>query len=297
MTDSTFPRRFLADLRPDPMLLVGRSRITHDSKKWESFKDSIRPGVIEPLTILADGTILAGYSRFTAAKAVGLLDVPVQVVPEDMRFTILAREFLNQKTLTVGQKAYGLYPMLTQLLAECRARQIENLKHQDGSREPIQSVLVKPEGLPSTFEEVCKFHGFSIDTAQQAGLLHRLWAGDPKALAQFPNVDRTKLAELRAEWEPKILDQDNPVGLGYVKNGIAGQSATKDKANEPNPETQLELFTTGFEALSRVGADRVWGKLGEGKKPAFLAVVAEQAAGWNKEFIASLIETLRPLAA
>lgn len=54
---------------------------------------------------------------------------------------------------------------------------------------------------------------------------------------------------LRQEWEPKIFDDDLPIGLGAALSGIAGAAATRGYAPQPRRNTALNNFVVGVRNL------------------------------------------------
>ncbi len=91
---------------------------TVDPERVRTLVESVRTGgVLQPVVITADGTILAGHHRVQAAREVGLETVPVQVVPVEADSDEALQVFLDSN-LTV----YRMDPMTLAKVAKERAR-------------------------------------------------------------------------------------------------------------------------------------------------------------------------------
>lgn len=67
--------------------------------------DVERRGIVVPLDILADGTVLDGRTRLSIARVLGLAEVPVRVVESDDPFDYMVRAALMRRDLRPSQKA------------------------------------------------------------------------------------------------------------------------------------------------------------------------------------------------
>lgn len=274
----------------DPNLLrvhpLNRSmpRIKPGMPEWaELVRDICERGVQDCVSITADGQVVDGWTRTKASIAAGQVLIPVQVIDENEVVTKLAEKLVLQKHLTKGQRAFLVYPILKGLLAETKARSIANLKK--GFSPSSDSIGTRG----TTAEEIAAQYGFSQDTLAQAKELHGIFEGDSKTLAAR-NLEGLDPAELRKEWEPKILDLDHPIGLGAALAGMAGARATKDTEKKPNSQTQLDLFNEGVGTLSSVAKN--WEKLRTDARPVIVRVWRTAASAWPPEFRRELAEAL-----
>ena len=201
--------------------------------------------------------------------AAGQASIPVQIVDQDEVVTKLAEKLVLQKHLTKGQRAYLIYPLLKGLLEESKARSLANLK------KGISPIPDSIGNRGTTAAELAAQYGFSEDTLRQAQDLHSIFIGDSKTLAAR-NLKGLDSAELRKEWEEKILDLDHPVGLGAALAGMAGARATRDTEKKPNSQTQLDLFNEGVGTLSSVAKN--WGRMRGEARPLILRVWRAAAA-------------------
>ncbi len=95
--------RGVGDLKAHPM----NTRIYGEESLGEGFVESVRQkGVLVPLTIKGDGTIVSGHRRWQAARVVGLTTVPVHEVrfDSDLDEREAVIEFNRQRDKTFSQK-------------------------------------------------------------------------------------------------------------------------------------------------------------------------------------------------
>lgn len=67
--------------------------------------DVERRGIVTPLDILADGTVLDGRTRLSIARVLGLGEVPVRVVETDDPFDFMVRAAFMRRDLKPSQRA------------------------------------------------------------------------------------------------------------------------------------------------------------------------------------------------
>jgi ParB-like chromosome segregation protein Spo0J len=94
--------RPLADLRPHEHAQLPPL----DERIRTALCDDIRArGIVEPIEITADGTVLNGRERLAAAKQLGLEELPVRIVApaDEVEHIILAA--LQRRHLTASQRA------------------------------------------------------------------------------------------------------------------------------------------------------------------------------------------------
>ena len=232
-------------LRPHPAN-IAIPRLTQGMPEWLALRDDIEErGIQEPLQIHRH-QVVDGETRRGVAVSLGLDAVPCIELDADEVLTTIRQHLILQKHLTKGQRAYILIPHMQATADELKARGMANLK-KGISPVPTESA----PGNIGIFENFCRANGFSRDLGEQARTLHGIFSGDRKTLAER-NLEKADPDTLRATWEPRILDLDNPVGLGAALAGMAGELATKDKEKTPNGDIQLELFQEGASAIDRV---------------------------------------------
>lgn len=67
--------------------------------------DVERRGIVTPLDILADGTVLDGRTRLSIARVLGIAEVPVRVVETSDPFDYMVRAAFMRRDLTKSQRA------------------------------------------------------------------------------------------------------------------------------------------------------------------------------------------------
>ena len=139
----------------------------------------------------------------------------------------------------------------------------------------------------TTVEEIAAKWGFAKDTLDRAAELHSIWSGDRATLRRrnLEHLTSEQLAELRATWEPRILDIESakPVGLGAALAGIAGQDATSGIERSVNQHTQLELFGAGLDSLTKSLDARRWAKTADESRQAILANWRKRVSEWDSD--------------
>lgn len=260
-------------------------RIRPGMPEWQAlFDDVMERGIQTPIQVVGGTRVVDGETRRQVALAIPLAVVPVVDVPEDQGITVLVEHLVLQKHLTKGQRAYLCHHLAKGLEEEKRARWTANLK-KGRSPMPIESAL----GKMGDFSSFCERHGFSRDLFEQARTLHAIFAGDPSAL-KARNLEGADGKALKEQWEPKILDLENPVGLGAALAGMAGAKATEGREKTPNTEVQLDLFVDGVETLDRVA--KSWPKLRKERRPEIVAAWAKVASGWPPDLRMELARAL-----
>lgn len=220
-------------LEPHPLLLAMPMWSDGDSRMKLLRQDIQGNGIIEPLKITKGLQIVDGRHRWRAARILQLEAVPCVVVPDDQVATLAVSTLLARRHFTAGQRAYLAYPFFAPAHQEAHARRIENL--QKGQLISVADSI--GNGPPKTVAEIAERLGVSRDTFQQAAKLHNLF----------------KKPAIKAEWEPKILSEDDPIGLGACIAGIAGQAATTDvtpekKGRLPRVVTAAGHWLAAFQA-------------------------------------------------
>jgi ParB-like chromosome segregation protein Spo0J len=122
--------------------------------EWKAFVESVaKNGLIEPLKILDNDTVVDGRHRLRAAQAAGLGHVPVIVVDEVMVGEIILSSMIARRHLGSGAAAYLAVLMTPEAIDEDLAhdRRVSRLKR--GTESPLCSLhngeedLVGPTGI------------------------------------------------------------------------------------------------------------------------------------------------------
>ena len=247
----------------DPLPFVKKMvRWAKDSNEAKGLRDDIRAnGIKHPLLITAAGKLVDGETRRQAAMGLQMMEVPCQVVADDEVQEIIVRELVRRRNLTKGQLAYVVTPLIQSAFIESIRRRGEKLSK--GQQIPVSDSV--GNGIASA-AEWAGLMGFSMDLLDQARRLHEIF---------------TKKPTLREEWEPKILDQDKPVGLGAALAGIGGAK----EENQIGRDSKIAVHQMEL-ALGPIceHANR-WSEFSENQR--------EQVIGGWKKFAAEMPKNLR----
>lgn len=245
-------------LRPHP-LIKSMPRWAKDSEEWRAFVDDIRShGVLHRVRITAAGVVVDGWTRVMAARDLQLTVVPVEEVSETEAVQIIMREMCLRRNLSKGQRAYVAWPMFVPLAAEIEARHLASLKAGRVSTFPDSIGEGVKKGKDKSIDALGARIGVSGDVLRQARELHEVFSGTRRELMTVKLT--ADPAELRAFWEPRILDMEKPVGLGAALAGIAGKVSTEGRAKGTSQLTQLDLFDSALQPLKTVFAPERWAK-------------------------------------
>lgn len=216
---------FLAD---DPWLALKDPRLKAKEAAWRE------AGTFDPILALADGRIVSGRHRHRFATREGWEEVPWCEVHENELVLLAVRDLFAHHDRTKSQTAYLAAPKLEPMFKAAQERRITIL--QSGGKARLPQVA-SPEDLAHQL-------GVSDELLRQARRIHEAFAW---TRAQHGVDGRA----LRKEWEPKILDAEEPVNLGYVLAGIAGQKGTKGKTRKPARNSALNNALAGLRNLVR----------------------------------------------
>lgn len=261
---------------------------TKDDQRFIALVENIRErGIDQRILIDREGRIVDGRNLWRAAKQLQLPEVECAVVAdEDIAGTILAG-LLQRRHLTKGQRAYMAYPLLESAHKEAGARRLQNLRK--GQQIPeIYSV-----DIGKSVDAFAERLGISRPLFYQAAEVHKLLANNKK----FDWNDERKPLTLREYYEPRILDDEDAVGLGAVIAGIG--SKLSGKTQDQNKVGQLELFTDAFDTLkTRFG---YWGKFSSAQKaaldPVIEMTVAEMPFDLCERFVKAAKQRLKEATA
>ncbi len=248
----------LRDLADHP-LLASIPTWPRDCAEFASLKDSIAErGLDYDILVTTAFEIVDGRNRRNAIATLGHQRgcrrgaIRCRFVDQADAASIIVATLGNRRHLTKGALAYLLAPMFDAVIAESKERRVRNLPNVAVGK--VAAVMagqaVAPEsplsGLSAakTAEEVAAQMGLGRSLYMQALQLHRMFvkAG----------------AEVRAKYEPRLLGpwQDEhgewhePVGLGYMINGITAILENKAEENLGKRNEHDRLFLGNLGKLS-----------------------------------------------
>jgi hypothetical protein len=238
-----------ATLRPHAKVkhLVGRW--AKDSDKARALRRSIKEqGIQQPLIITTDGEILDGVTRWEAATALQLAEVPVVVREEAEALEVLLASECRRH-MSASQRAFTFAPFVKEAFARRAAMMAQMIKLPSHERTAFAHT---PNGEKTVADYAAQI-GVSVRLLEQANELHRLfeanpepraWTGDD-AVANLALMGRKRGAKLTfAEYYvPMIHHDEHGMGLGAVKAGIqsilSGSTVTVNDIGAPK---QLRLW-------------------------------------------------------
>lgn len=247
----SMPERSTVSLRIHSAVRSAWELPDDDSRFLGLVADIRTHGILDPLRITEDGAVVDGRHRLRAAKLLDLDMVPVEVLRAGLEpagvaiSSLTARRHLTGK----GQLAYAAYPLFAARHRELQESSSRGLRRGPQNSQPI------PDSVPA----IAAALGISVDTFQQAARLHEIFAAD---------------AELKAEWEPKIMAEDNPIGLGAAIAGIAGQAASTDRT--PARNSALARFASAWSHVATPAS--AWSKWTDAERDKAAETVRETVA-------------------
>ena len=244
-------------LRLHPQLKTMLGEWSNDDPRFLSLCDDIADrGIDEPLKVVAGTDLVAdGRHRWRGAKRLQLKTVPTIEIPESEALTIMIQSLLQRRHFSPGQKAYIAAPLMDDAFAEAQARKLANLKNVSLE---ANSVRVESPKVTKTVEGWADEIGCSRRLLEQAREIHEAfkstkaypWNDIPDEVKElYPK--RTKLT-LREYFEPQIMSDHKPMGLGSVIKGFGykDKNTLEDDTTRPQLKSgQLELFQESIETL------------------------------------------------
>lgn len=246
-------------LRPHPAIKAW-PRWAKESEGWRAFVDDIRAhGITHPVQVTSDDTVVDGWTRVLAARALQLAQVPVVVVQDSEATDIILRNLALRRNLTKGQLAYVAYPVVETAYEEHRAAHLEALKK--GNAATIAHSVRNGTGA-----DLAERFGVSRRLFDQARELHSIWAEHP---------------DLREQFEASIFHAEKPAGLGAVVAGaralIRQRQLGRHGGGRPeSQDRQLKLFNGVVKDL--VTRWEYWHEFDDGARTAHWQVVRAHAA-------------------
>jgi hypothetical protein len=264
------------------------------SEEWAAFVEDIRAhGIRHPIQVAAgDGLVIDGWTRVLAARDLQLPEIEAEEVQPNEAAQVILREMCLRRNLTKGQRAYLAWPLVGQWIEERAYTRIVELQ-----KAVVGSGLQKSGHSVTTFSDpnraralLAQTIGVSEGLLEYARELHEIFSGERRKVSL---VKLTRpAAEIRAEWEPKILDWDKPIGLGAALAGIAGQEATEAKPRGVNPATQIELFERAVEQLHTTFQATRWQRTPQPLRERILADLRRRAAAWPRDLREQIADAL-----
>lgn len=195
-------------------------------------------GVREPIWVDEDGVVWDGFDRLRASKAAGLRTIPARRCKSSDGPDIAFGSLVHRKQLTKSQLVYSAHPYFIGRVEVVRAR--------NAARLASGGVDIVEKAAADTVESLCAELGVSRQLWYQAEAVHDAFVTRP---------------DLRALFEPQIMDADAPISLGQAIAGIAGHLSTKGKEKRQTLGGKSTLLISGLRDTSK--RFKFWEQLGE----------------------------------
>ena len=233
-----------ADLRLHKVFRARHDGWADDDARFLALCDDIREhGLMEAIKITEANEIVDGRHRWRAARRAQLQTIPCIIVDEANVLQIMVSTILHRRHFTNVQRAYVLVDggLIDSAFEAARHRQLAGRK---------VSTTAK------TVEDWSRELGVHPESVRQARKLVEIF--DAHANDEFDWNDERDPKTLRDYYEPRILADVDPIGLGAAIAGIAGKlDAVKSaaKGGHPGgkptlPDRQLDLFKSTFTTLN-----------------------------------------------
>lgn len=252
------------ELRAHPL----RKKITldaHDDAGWNAFVDGLSaagPDGIPPLFITQDGRILDGFRRWSGAKQLGWEQIGCIVRPEEDAAAIIVESLVGQRNMSAGTKVYCALFILREFVESTEHRRVMHLKN---GVKTLEKALSSNSTAPESLRSLAEKFGVHHETVRRAQAVHKLFSDH---------------AEIKAEWEPKLLSGEK--NLWNVISGTAGAAPQHQAGRERGvAESQLELFEGALGTLKTTG--KTWKKLDPQRQRLLAEEILETVKAWPAE--------------
>lgn len=225
--------------------------------------DVERRGIVVPLDILADGTVLDGRTRLSIARVLGLAEVPVRVVESDDPFDYMVRAALMRRDLRPSQKAALVLELPEYRAAKAAAKERQR---EHGGTAP-NTFRTDTESVPPPVHAAAvaaQVAGVSTSYVEKADYVRQR---DPDLFEQVKSgevtVDAAKKAVKAREIEEDVPTPKPPTGRIAAPKRTrpvrpwARHFTTWCRAALPEDKPVLEQMAREIDqALQRIGATR-----------------------------------------
>ena len=255
-----------ADLVPHPKVKHLLGRWSADSDAMVELRRSIQEhGLLQPLVITTGGEIVDGLTRWQAARALQMAEVPCHVAPELDAIEALIDSEVHRRHSTKSQLAFRLAPFVAGAFFD-RYKLNEERKACGNANDFRAKSFRAGE---KTVSDYARELGVSVRLLEQAHELHGLFAEHPEerswtsddALLNLKRLGVKKGTRLSfaAYYTPLLLDPHRPMPLHsalvgvksiLTEEGLLARHGGRHKGRADLTESkQLKLFTTALKDL------------------------------------------------
>ncbi|MEW6016478.1 MAG: MT-A70 family methyltransferase [Pseudomonadota bacterium] len=209
--------RPVSELRPHPLNL----RVYGEETVPEDFLASVRQkGIMQPLAVKPDGTIISGHRRWRAALALKMETVPVQVVTyaDDLDEREALLEFNRQREKTFSQRMAEAEELKRIEAERAEARRLANLKRGDAVPD-VATFPPRAEGKTRDKVAVAVGIGSGRTYDKAAKVWEAAKAGDETAQQLVEKLDKGQTTVNAAFQELKRTERQEQAGLAELPSG------------------------------------------------------------------------------
>ena len=247
-----------ADLRLHPLHKKYLPEPDKESAEWLSFVDgqsAAGPDGIPEIFITHDGQIMEGGRRWRAAKQLAWREIRCRIRPVEDAAALIVESLLGQRNMQRCAKVYIALTLLPEFVESAEYRRLEHLRKGIKTLEkPLKAISssnsTKSPGRPAeedSLRSLAEKFGVGKDTVRRGLQVVELFA---------------KNADLKAEWEPKLLAGEK--NLWNVLSAVGGAGADQSKRTDGVIAAQLDFWNSPFDGLKN--AAPAWTKLDEDKR-------------------------------
>lgn len=230
-----------------------------------------------PVYATKDGQIVDGRHRFWWLQKIEADEVPWIEVGEDEVPQVILGALQGRNHITKSQRAYLAAPKLDGAFKAAHDRRLAIL--QSGGRcklPPIPNVESLAERL-----------GISETLLKQARRIHEAFASNTTRMDFSGDGGGKKKLTLREYFEPRILDADEPMGLGVALAGIGGKispSSAGSGARSVAARNSHLARTVHWWKAARTTGDR-WQKLKPEERDTVCDFIRESVGRWPDDLV------------
>ncbi|MHC1762902.1 MAG: ParB N-terminal domain-containing protein [Verrucomicrobiia bacterium] len=201
--------------------------------------------ITDPLKITERGELVDGRRRRAAALRLKLKEVPVVYVPDNEVPALIVAQLEARAHYTKGQRAYLLLPFIQQAFEYARERRLAALRQGNTSGNELFRDGAK------RVEDWATSIGVTPRLLQQAQELRKFFEDHTPRTLTDEDGRTEEGVSFQEFFEPRILREEKPYGLGAALAGIKAKLAMEAAAAKGRPHTggkpkaveqQLKLF-------------------------------------------------------
>jgi len=271
--------------------------IPTDTPEWHGFVDALSatgPEGIPPIYVTAEGFIMDGARRWKAAKQLQWPEMGCVIRSEWEAPLLVVETLMGQRCLTKGAKVYLSLPILKEYADAAETRRLACLKK---GVKILQKALKVPlacsAGSGKAATQLAEHLGVSTDTVEKAVRIRNIFELPQLKDHKFEFQDGRELT-LREYFEPRLLDSNDPMGLGAVLKGFGEfVDAQGNPVDHPPADRNSHLFYFERAWQGWAKQSQRWAQMDDKERFRALDVVAAVAREVPDEVLEATIDKFR----